>query len=895
MGRPIKKTVIEWLNDIDYTTDPDYVPSEFALEFINFIKMVNGEDGEENLTPVMHYKMLDNIVGRKERSANLCARGHAKSSLLAEYLFLYLAVFGSITDFGEITYALYVSDSIENGVKKMRLRVERRLQNSPFLLEYIPEFKFTDIRWYFKNKFGKEFVVTGHGVSTGVRGTVELNTRPHLAILDDLISDKDARSQTVIDSVKDVVYSAINGAMHPSKRKIIWSGTPFNARDPLYQAIESGAWHVSVYPICEEYPCKKEDFRSAWPDRFNYEFVRGQHLALRLAGKVDSFNQEFMLRIMSEEERLILDSDIGWYKHSLVKQNRQNFNFYITTDFATSEKESADWSVINVWGLNSNGDWYWTDGVCRKMLMDEAIDNLFRLAQKWKPQGVGIEVSGQQGGFIQWIKDQMIARNIFFGLAKGIGSTSVGLRPVKDKMSRFQTNAVPLLKMNKVNFPEELRESDELSEMLTELRLATVKGFKSKHDDCHPFRTLVDTPMGNVPIGLLKDGDEVFTYKNDDQLTGKVRMFRITGAKQILKITLENNDVIECSQYHPLLTENGYVVAKDLVERSRLVRSKTCRPFMILSNGQGNHQGIINQQLDAQMVAGKIGYTSTNMKRKLVKYLTDLRYITSMKIRITTNLVTSLYLRVLSIEHCTEGSFQNTSLKGMQRCNSLPNLQKRGYIKEREPDESSAGKWIGFARTAQRSLQSIAKLKTVPYTVAALAIKKTIELTMLLLGSVSNAESPFHKRQLRKLCVAQLASLKLKKLHKQDLKQNNVLSVDKHSLMVGEFLLAEKNARDYEKIVKTEHTELVNVLRVELGDVELTYNFEVSDTHNYSVENGYIVHNCIDTVTMLGEIETWKPDVSEYVEEEKETDGGGNQLWGNRFVEEEDSDSSYFV
>ena len=55
----VKKTVDEWLNDISYKEDPTYVPSEFALEFVSFIKLVNGERGEENITPVIHYKMLD--------------------------------------------------------------------------------------------------------------------------------------------------------------------------------------------------------------------------------------------------------------------------------------------------------------------------------------------------------------------------------------------------------------------------------------------------------------------------------------------------------------------------------------------------------------------------------------------------------------------------------------------------------------------------------------------------------------------------------------------------------------------------------------------------------------------------------------------------------------------
>ncbi len=483
MSKLIKQTVEDWLNAVDYSVDEDYVPSEFALEFINFIKMVNGDKGEENVTPVIHFKMLDDLCNRKQDCIDMVFRGGAKSSIFAEYLILYIAVFGSIPGFGTIDYMLYVSDSIDNGVKKMRNRIERRRLNSEFLLEYLPVVKITDTRWYFVNKFGKEFVCTGHGVATGVRGTVELNVRPQFCVLDDLISDEDARSQTVIEKVEDVVYSAIDNALHPSKRKIVWVGTPFNAKDPLYKAIESGAWYVNVFPVCEEFPCKEEDFNGAWEDRFPYEFVKARYDKAVKTGKISSFNQELMLRIMSEEERLILDIDIGWFKYRTVTRNKGAFNFYITTDFATSDKEHADFSVINVWGLNAIGEWYWVDGVCEKMLMDASMDHLFRLAQKWRPQAVGVEITGQQGGFIQWIKQLMQDRNNYFSLACPIGSNKPGLRPTKDKMSRFQTNAVPLFKAGKIHFPEELKESSELAEILVELRLATIKGFKSKHDD----------------------------------------------------------------------------------------------------------------------------------------------------------------------------------------------------------------------------------------------------------------------------------------------------------------------------------------------------------------------------------------------------------------------------
>ncbi len=492
-GNPWK--VEEYLNATNYHLDLTYVPSLFALEFVNFIKLVNGADGEENKTPLVHYKMLDTLTKRGARVLNLCHRGIAKTTLMGEYLFLYIAVYGEIPGFGRVNLALYVSDSIENGVKNMRKNLEFRYDNSDFLRKYVPEAKFTDIRWEFKNLDGKFFIVKGYGAKTGVRGAKELGQRPELAVLDDLISDEDARSATVISAVEDTVYKAVNYALHPKKNIIIWSGTPFNAKDPLYKAVESGAWAVNVFPVCEQFPCTREEFKGSWPDRFTYDYVRLQYDAAVKVGKVETFNQELMLRIMSDEERLVLDSEIKWYKRASVLQHKGRFNFYITTDYATSTKQSSDYSVTSVWAHNNAGDWFWVDGRVKRQDMGANINDLFRFCQMYRPQAVGIEVSGQQAGFIPWIQDQQLQRNVYFTFASENNQNQPGLRPNTNKMQRFNV-ALPLFKLGKVYFPEELRTGAEMVEAVTELQLASQSGFKSKHDDF--LDTISQLPLLNA-------------------------------------------------------------------------------------------------------------------------------------------------------------------------------------------------------------------------------------------------------------------------------------------------------------------------------------------------------------------------------------------------------------
>lgn len=524
---PVKKTVVEWLNDVDYSSDIGYIPSDFALEFINFIKLVSGDKPEEHATPVVHYRMLDQVPGSSQNIVNMCARGLSKTTVMAQYMILYIAVYGGIPGYGDIDYALYVSDAIENGIKKMRLRLERLCENSEFLQRYLEIAKFTDVRWYFKNVEGAELVITGHGAKSGVRGTVELGTRPQLALLDDLLSDDDARSPTVIASIENTVYKAIDFAMHPNKRKIIWSGTPFNAKDPLYKAVESGAWLVNVYPICNEFPCAEADYQGAWPDRFPYSYVKAKYDKLLKLGKVDAFNQELMLRIMSDDDRLILDSDINWYSRDAVLRNKSAFNFYITTDFATSEKASSDYSVISVWALNNKGFWFWVDGICAKQLMNKNVDDLFRLAQQYSPQTVGIEVSGQQGGFIPWIQGQMMDRNIWFNLASEANTGKPGIRPNTNKMVRFNI-VVPWFKANQMFFPKEMKDTPILMEMYNELSLISPGGFKSKHDDFIDTISMLGsltTWRPSESVELIKGDNDIWELMEDKETNERLHSY----------------------------------------------------------------------------------------------------------------------------------------------------------------------------------------------------------------------------------------------------------------------------------------------------------------------------------------------------------------------------------
>ena len=134
-----KMTVEQRLNMVNYDF-AGYIPSDEALFFVNFIKEVNGGE-EENETPVVHLVMMDDVFNRKHKCAILVFRGAGKTTLFAEYLILFIAAFGRFPGFGKVNLMLYITDSIENGVKNLRRNVEFRYSNSDFLKKLIPNKK----------------------------------------------------------------------------------------------------------------------------------------------------------------------------------------------------------------------------------------------------------------------------------------------------------------------------------------------------------------------------------------------------------------------------------------------------------------------------------------------------------------------------------------------------------------------------------------------------------------------------------------------------------------------------------------------------------------------------------------------------------------------------------
>ena len=432
---------------------------------------------------------IDNIQSKcisvasetKSYLINNCTITH-NTSILSEYMILYLALNNKLPLLSDISVGMYISDTMENGVKNMRKNLESRYNNSEFLKKYIPKVRFTESEWEFENLNGKKLYIRGFAAQTGFRGFKQYGQRPVICILDDLMSDKNAQSPTITEDITNIIYKAARQAMHPTKRMIIWTGTPFNKKDPLYKASCSGAWNTRVYPICEKFPCLPNEFKGAWTDRFPYTFVFSEYDKLFKSGEINAFNQELMLRIMSDEDRLVLDEDIILIDTEIYRSNINKYNIYMTTDFAVSEKEKADYNVISIWLFSKQDGWILIDGMMKRCNINEMINKLFEFASKYKPISTVLETAGVQKGFSDLIEKEMINRQLFFPLYRQGNSSTAGINPTVSKLARFNA-IIPLFKQKRIKFSKSLVNSFYLSEGINQIKTVTNSGIKSAHDD----------------------------------------------------------------------------------------------------------------------------------------------------------------------------------------------------------------------------------------------------------------------------------------------------------------------------------------------------------------------------------------------------------------------------
>ena len=342
----------------------------------------------------------------------------------------------------------------------------------------------------------RSFMFKVKGAQGGIRGIRHKGERIDVVIADDIVkNEQDAASATIMNAIKNTIYSDAVNALKGEGGKLILIGTPMNKDDVVYSAIESTGYSPVVIPLCQEIheDLQEEDFVGAWPQMHSYERIMERYMDAKGTKSTRSFNQELMLRISSEDDRMIPESYIHWYDRDFLEDQLDNFNILITTDFTTTSEAKSDFSALSVWAIGSNNDFFLLDLCVKRQGLQAQYDELFRMVSYWSNSGmrnidVGIEIDGQQKAHIFSLREQMIKRNIWFNFArqKGAPATREGILSKAtggNKHGRFRM-MLPMFQMGKFHFPNELKSTPDMVEAMRQLKYVTYMGFGAKDDFC---------------------------------------------------------------------------------------------------------------------------------------------------------------------------------------------------------------------------------------------------------------------------------------------------------------------------------------------------------------------------------------------------------------------------
>lgn len=246
------------------------------------------------------------------------------------------------------------------------------------------------------------------GAGQQVRGINVDNTRPQLAVVDDLEDNDNIATEPLFLNLKRWVYGPFRKALDKFDNKIIWLGNMIAQQSMLYENCQSDFWYSMLYG------CLLEDGTPLWPDAWSIEKLVQDFKEYQEAGVADIWFAEMMNMPMALGNGIILAEEINYKPAPLPRSYKYAF---ITVDLAISKKERAHKTVVAVHVLvdpadsvaSSLEDPWWQVACIEGFHGIDPIalfDVLIGMAKTWGVQLIGIENVAYQDS-LQYIYPHM--------------------------------------------------------------------------------------------------------------------------------------------------------------------------------------------------------------------------------------------------------------------------------------------------------------------------------------------------------------------------------------------------------------------------------------------------------------------------------------------------------
>tara|TARA_R100000750_G_C2346129_1_gene96396 strand:+ start:50 stop:1567 length:1518 start_codon:yes stop_codon:yes gene_type:complete len=423
--------------------------------------------------PPFHSEVYETIINPKNRRCLIAApRGTAKSTVCSLILPLYKAAFKKPE---EDLFIVIISESQTQSINFLS-RIKYHLQHSDNFKKL-----FGDMGPHTAQRWTGGDIVLANGtrivaVGTGqrVRGFIEGDTRPNLIIVDDFESELNAFTPEARAKNRKWITEAVIPSLSDDGR-IVMIGTVISEDCFLYWAKESPAWTVLWFSITDD------SGESIWEDRFPMSRIHDIKAEFESVGNLNGFFQEYMNEAQAPDNAPFRPEYIRLHHYSFERIKGQNclvryidgdkkikpVELYAGIDPASSLSDRADFFVIAILGLDSDGNIYIVDVFRHRLSPAEQPQKIIDMYKKYKPKRMKVETTGYQEALRDATRKIMFQSNMYIpGLEKGV-------KPRTRKSERLLSLVPPLAKGDFFFRTQDIEVQQEF--------LSYPKG---KHDDC---------------------------------------------------------------------------------------------------------------------------------------------------------------------------------------------------------------------------------------------------------------------------------------------------------------------------------------------------------------------------------------------------------------------------
>lgn len=396
---------------------------------------------EERRPTAKCHRMWWRMVTSSSRKVAFAApRGHGKSTALNHAYGLAASLFQ------QHPFQIKVSKTYALACEKIEQAKQELLDNEK--IKHI--FRLKKIVRDRENDFiaemadGYRFRMMALGMMQATRGLSWGTMRPTLIQGDDLEDDEEVMNKDRRDKAMSWIMKTLL-PMGGERTEIRIYGTVLHNDSCLVRLLGMKSWNTAIFEACDNEVSEKSIL---WPQKFPQERLQAIKQEYIDAGDLAGFNMEYRNQAR--------DTTSGYFRaEDLVPMGegveRKKLTYYIGVDFAISEKQRSDYTVMVVAGLDDAGMLYVVD-VTRIRTEDgnKIIDAMFELERAYNPAEWFLEegaIRKALGAALELRQREEGERGLYLNMRLFTPSTEKTVRAkniqarIRAKAVRFNTDA----------------------------------------------------------------------------------------------------------------------------------------------------------------------------------------------------------------------------------------------------------------------------------------------------------------------------------------------------------------------------------------------------------------------------------------------------------------------